>query len=97
MQSHEQNGLSNEEAKQRLTEYGPNTLIGKKNEPCGSFLSQFKDLLVIILLIAAFISVAINPKEWLDSMVILIVVLINATLGVIQENKAENALEALKK
>lgn len=38
LQSHEQNGLSNEEAKQRLTEYGPNTLIGKKeNEPCGSF------------------------------------------------------------
>lgn len=98
LQSHEQNGLSNEEAKQRLTEYGPNTLIGKKKTSLVvRFLSQFKDLLVIILLIAAFISVAINPKEWLDSMVILIVVLINATLGVIQENKAENALEALKK
>ena len=52
---------------------------------------------MIILLIAAFISVAVNPKEWLDGFVILVVVLLNATLGVIQESKAENALDALKK
>lgn len=97
-QSDAVNGLSTKEAKQRLIQNGPNTLIDKKKKTLFfRFISQFKDLLVIILLIAAFISVAINPKEWIDSLVILIVVLINAILGVIQENKAENSLEALKK
>lgn len=98
LQSNDRNGLTNQEAKKRLAEYGPNALTGKKKTSLVvRFLSQFKDLLVIILLIAAFISVAVNPKEWLDGFVILVVVLLNATLGVIQESKAENALDALKK
>ena len=98
LNSDEKKGLSSIDAKKRLDEYGPNTLVEKKKKTLFiRFLSQFKDFLVIILLIASIISVAINPKEWIESLIILIVVLVNAVLGVIQESKAEHSLEALKK
>ncbi len=91
-------GLSSVEAKQRLEKYGPNALAAaKKQSLIVRFLLQFTDILVIILLIAAAVSVIVEPTEWIDSAIILLVVLINAILGVFQESKAEKSLEALKK
>lgn len=91
-------GLTAEEAKKRLDEYGLNALKEKKKTPLiVRFLEQFKDFMVIILLIAAIVSVVINPEDWVESLIILIVVIINAILGTWQESKAEKSLEALKK
>ena len=91
-------GLTSEEAKERLEKYGSNVLKEKKKTPIiVRFLEQFKDFMVIILLIAAVVSVVINPEEWIESLIILIVVLINAILGTYQESKAEKSLDALKK
>ena len=78
--------------------YGENSLKANKKESLFvKFLKQFKDVLIIILLIAAAVSIAVDPHEWFESLIILIVVVINAVLGVFQENKAEKSLEALKK
>ncbi len=89
-------GLSAAEAERRLGEYGPNAL---KEPPPRSllsmFLGQMKEVLVLILIVAAVISGALG--EWADSIVILIIVVLNACLGVYQEHKAEEALKALKK
>lgn len=91
-------GLSEEEVKKRQEVYGLNALKEKKRTPLiVRFLMQFKDILIIVLLIAAAVSIIVDPKEWLESLIILIVVLINAILGVTQESKAEKSLEALKK
>lgn len=89
-------GLSDEEAKKRIGEYGYNKLAEKQKQSLLSkFIDQFKDLMIIVLLVAAAISVFI-AKEWVDAIIILFVVVVNAILGVIQENKAEKSLEALK-
>ena len=91
-------GLTTEEAEERLEKYGSNALKEKKKTPIiVRFLEQFKDFMVIILLIAAVVSVVINPEDWIESLIILIVVLINAILGTYQESKAEKSLDALKK
>lgn len=93
-------GLSNEEAKVRLQKYGHNKLKEtKKKSIFIMFLSQFKDAMLIILIISAIISgfVSIRTGETItDSIIILFVVLLNAILGVMQESKAEKAIEALK-
>lgn len=101
------NGLTEKEAKRRLEEYGPNKLQEKKKVPfIIKFLKQFIEPMVIILLIAALISLAIffinlamgkKSDEWIDAIVILAIVIINALIGSIQEQKAEQSLEALKK
>ena len=89
------NGLSDSEVTERLAKYGKNELQeGKKRTLLGMFLQQFKDVMVIILLIAAAISGFMH--ELTDSIIILLVVIINAVLGVVQESKAEKALAALK-
>lgn len=89
-------GISKEEVEKRLNEYGYNEFKEKKTKSTFQrFIEQFKDFLVIILIIAAVISGALG--EIADSVIILIVVLLNAFLGVIQENKAEESLKALKK
>ena len=89
-------GLSDEEAKKRIEEYGYNKLEEKKKQSLLSkFIDQFKDLMIIVLLVAAAISVFI-ANEIVDAVIILFVVVVNAILGVIQENKAEKSLEALK-
>lgn len=96
-----QEGLSEEEAKKRLATYGANELDeGKKTTMLQKLFAQFKDLMIIVLIAAAAIS-AIVPnseghREWVDAIIILAVVVINAIMGVIQENKAEQAIEALK-
>ncbi|TCL62191.1 Ca2+-transporting ATPase [Hydrogenispora ethanolica] len=89
-------GLSENEVLRRRAVYGQNELDeGKRKTVWSMFLEQFKDLMVIILLVAAAISGFM--KELTDTFIILIVVLINAILGVVQESKAEKALAALKK
>lgn len=91
------NGLSSEEVEKRLKENGYNQLKEPEKESIFvKFLNQFKDTMVIILLVAALISILVEPTEWIDSLIILVVVLLNAVLGVAQENKAEKSLEALK-
>ena len=88
-------GLSQEEAKKRLSANGPNALIEKKSKTkVQMFLAQLKDTLIYILFAAAAISIALN--EVTDAIIILMVVLINAVIGMVQESKAEAALEALK-
>ena len=93
-----QSGLTSAQVSKRLEENGYNELAEQKKESLLiKFLNQFKDTLVIILLIAAAVSIAVEPTEWIDSVIILVVVLINAILGVVQESKAEKSLEALQK
>ena len=109
-------GLSSEEAKKRLDEYGPNKLEEGKRVPfIIKLLKQFIEPMVIVLLIAALISFVIflikgftnnanslpftanDNTEYIDTIVILAIVIINAFIGAIQEQKAEQSLEALKK
>jgi len=89
-------GLSSAEVKKRLNEIGPNQLEEKKGRtPWDMFLGQFKDVLVLILLIAALVSFILGEVS--DAIVIAIILILNATLGVAQEYKAEKSLAALKK
>lgn len=91
-------GLSSDQAKQRLETYGPNELDeGEKRTMFQKFLDQFKDLMIIILLVAAALSVITEGMEGLtDAIIILVVVVLNAAFGVYQEGQAEAAIEALK-
>jgi len=89
-------GLSAEEAARRLAQYGPNEL--KKEDrvsPWSIFLSQFKNILIIILLVATALSAAVG--EIFDAALIFVIVVFCALLGFVQEYRAERALEALKK
>ncbi len=91
-------GLSTEEVNVRREKYGKNALEEHKKETLlVKFLKEFADVLIIILLVAAVISLIVAPHEWVDSFVIFVVVMLNAILGVVQESKAEKSLEALKK
>ena len=91
-------GLSTEEAKKRLEKYGLNKLKGKpKKSLLQLFLAQLKDVLIYVLIGAAIINIIAHGTEGIpDALIILAVVLINALVGVIQESKAEKALEALQ-
>lgn len=89
-------GLTLEEAEKRLAQYGPNKLKSKpKKSLLSLFLSQLKDMLIYVLLGATLITVFIG--EYVDAIIILSVVFVNAVIGVIQESKAEKAIEALQK
>src|SRR5688572_9796559 len=89
-------GLSTQEAEERLKRTGPNELIEKKKRPVWlMFLLEFKDIMILILIIAAIISAAVGDMK--DAIVILFIVIINAVVGFIQEYRAEKAMEALKK
>ena len=91
-------GLTEEQVMINRETYGINKLDEKKKTPLiVKFLLQFKDPLIIILIIAAIVSVIIDPEEFVESIIIMVVVLINAILGLYQENKAEKSLEALQK
>lgn len=95
-------GLTEEEVKVRQKEYGFNKLneVRKKNILL-RFWGQLNDFMIIILLIASGISAGISymqgSKDYIDSIIIVVIVILNATIGLIQESKAEKAIEALKK
>lgn len=88
-------GLSTAEARERLEKFGPNELIaGEKKTLLSIFLAQFGDMMIWVLIGAALISGIVG--ELVDASIILVVVLLNAILGTVQESKAEAALDALK-
>lgn len=95
-------GISSKEAAIRLSKYGKNQLDSvKPRSLLQRFFSQLTDFMIIILLIAAaisfFVSLLEGTADFVDPVIILIIVILNAVLGVIQETKAEHSLEALKK
>jgi P-type Ca2+ transporter type 2C len=88
-------GLTTEEAEARLSRFGPNKLKGKpKKSWIRLFFAQLKDMLIYVLLGAAVVTVIVG--EFVDAVIILAVVALNAAIGVFQEHKAEKAIEALQ-
>ena len=88
-------GLTEAEAQERLRQYGENKLEEKAGKSIWQILlEQFKDVMIVILLIAAVLSVVLG--EWLEGVIIMAIVVLNAALGTYQENKAGQALAALK-
>ena len=95
------NGIKNNDIDKRREKFGFNELKGKEKQSIFiRFLIQFKDFMIIVLIIAAIVSGFIGIREGegiTDSIIILIVVVVNAIIGVMQESKAEKSLEALQK
>ncbi len=94
-------GLSKEEAENRRNKHGPNKLEEKKKENILiRFIKEFKDFMIIILIIAAIISAVVSymqgQNDYIDSIIIIAIVVLNAIMGLVQEAKAEKSLEALK-
>lgn len=90
------NGLSSKEANERLAKHGLNELVSKKEvSPLKIFLAQFNSILIWILFAAVLISLVVG--EYLDSIAILVILILNAFLGFFQEYRAEKAIESLKK
>ena len=95
-------GLTSGEAEKRLAEHGKNKLAeGKKKTMLQRFFEQFKDVMILILIAAAAVSFVIacverNPKEFFEPLLILLIVILNAVMGIVQESRAERALDALK-
>ena len=97
-----QYGLTNEEVEKRFKEYGENKLEDKPKESLIiKFFKQFNDFMIIILIIASIVSAVIEriqgSNDYLDSIIIIAIVVFNAIMGIVQEAKAEKSLEALKK
>ena len=94
-------GLSEEQVRQKVEEFGYNELKEQKKKSLFvKFLEQFKDFMIIVLIISAIVSGFVGVAEGegiTDTVIILLVVIVNAVIGVIQENKAEKSLEALQK
>ncbi|MBO9166596.1 cation-translocating P-type ATPase [Lactiplantibacillus pentosus] len=91
----DEHGLQQSAATQRLEQYGPNALNQQKTTSLlQKFIAQFKDFMIIVLLVAALI--AAFTGEAVDAVIILLVVVLNAIFGVFQESKAEEAINALK-
>ncbi|MBC6360490.1 calcium-translocating P-type ATPase, PMCA-type [Lactobacillus apis] len=92
-----EDGLNSEQVKQLQEKYGPNSLAGKKKTSMlQRFIAQFKDFMIIVLIIAALLS-GFVAQEWTDAAIIMVVVILNAVLGVFQETRSEEAINALKK
>ena len=90
-------GLNETQAADSLRANGYNELVAeKKDSLLKKFIEQFKDPLILVMIAAAVISVIVDPHEWIDSVIITVVVVFNAVLGVLQENNAEKSLDALK-
>ncbi len=97
-----QGGLTEDEASKRLEKYEANNLKEKKKESLFiKFIKQFNDFMIIVLIIAAIISAIVaktnGSGDYIDSIIIIAIVIFNAIMGLIQEEKAEKSLEALKK
>lgn len=96
LSSDKDRGLGSEEAEKRLEKFGSNELEeGGKASLLSKILAQFKDFLVIILIVASIISAFVGETS--DAIVIIAIVIVNAVLGIVQEGKAEKALESLQK
>lgn len=95
----EQKGLSSQEAKDRIKTYGANELEAQESESLlKRFLEQMKDPMIIVLLVAAVLSyVSSGFHDWVDSVIILVIVILNAVISISQEDSANKALEALRK
>src|SRR5512136_1594432 len=88
-------GLRSEEAGKRLAKYGRNELVEKgKRSLLAKFLDQFRDFMILVLIAAAVVSGFVG--ELADTVSILVIVLLNAVIGFVQEYRAEKAMEALK-
>ena len=102
LDSNVETGLTAQQVKERAEKFGKNKLQEKKKKSWMSrFFDQFKDAMIIILIIASIISFVIaciekNPNEFFEPVLILLIVILNAVMGVMQESKAEKALDALK-
>lgn len=102
LKSNSETGLSSQRIAELQKEFGENRLREKKKKTnLQRFFDQFKDVMIIILIIAAIVSFVIaciegNPKEFFEPALILLIVILNAVIGVMQESKAEKALDALK-
>ena len=102
LSTNDESGLSSSDVTFLLAEHGENKLKEKKKKTnFQRFLDQFKDVMILILIVAAIISFVIacvegNPKEFFEPALILLIVIVNAIMGVMQESKAEKALDALK-
>ncbi|MCI8807815.1 MAG: calcium-translocating P-type ATPase, PMCA-type, partial [Oscillospiraceae bacterium] len=92
-------GLSPQEAQARLERYGPNKLAGAKKKPLWArFLDQMRDPMILVLLAAAALSlVSSGGEDWIEAVIILVIVVVNACISISQEDSAEKALEALQK
>ncbi len=103
LQTDMKNGLDSSEAEKRLEEYGANTIDSniKKRGIVQRFFEQLNDIMVIILISSAAASFIVSwlkgENGFTDSLIIIMIVILNAVLGVFQENKAEKAIEELKK
>ena len=91
-------GLTARQARERLGQYGPNKLAGAKKEPLWArFLDQMRDPMILVLLAAAALSlVSSGGEDWIEALIILVIVAVNACISISQENSAEKALEALQ-
>lgn len=94
-------GITKEEAEERTQKYGANKLEDKPKETLlVKFIKQFNDFMIIILIIASIVSAVVSTmqgeNDYIDSIIIIGIVILNALMGVIQESKAEKSIEALK-
>lgn len=101
LETDRRNGLGKEEVKQRQQKYGKNKLKDKPKESIFiKFLKQFNDFMIIILIMASIISVIVSSiqgeNDYIDSIIIIAIVILNAIMGVVQEAKAEKSIEALQ-
>lgn len=102
LQSNLTTGLSENQIQEKRTQHGENKLKEKKKKTnLQRFAEQFKDIMILILIVAAIISFVIaciegEPKEFFEPILILLIVILNAIMGVMQESKAEKAMDALK-
>ena len=102
LSSNAERGLTSSQVAELQGKFGPNKLSeSKKKTNLQRFLEQFKDVMIIILLLAAAVSFVVacfghDPMEFFEPALILLIVVLNAVLGVVQESKAEKALDALE-
>lgn len=99
--TNEKTGLTRQEIEERQAKYGKNKIKDKPKESLLiKFIKQFNDFMIIILIIASIISAGISyiqgENDYFDSIIIIAIVVLNASMGVIQEAKAEKSIEALK-
>lgn len=101
LKTSQKSGITKEEVQNRQKEYGKNKLEDKPKEPMIiKFIKQFNDFMIIILIVASVVSAIISTlqgeNDYIDSIIIIAIVILNAIMGVVQEAKAEKSIEALK-